>query len=82
MTVYLPIVKLANVATGQAEVRLFTPFSRDVPFGTSASLGWVVRRAGGRWIAQDTSKVPVGAFATRSEAVADLVARARRGADA
>lgn len=75
MKVYLPHVKLANVATGQAEVRLFTPFSSDVPFGESRSLGWVTRNyPGGRWLAKDTNGVPLGAFPSRKLAVDHLVA--------
>lgn len=75
MTHYLPHVKLANVATGQAEVRWFTPAAPDVPFGSSRSLGWVTRNhSGGRWIAKDTSGVPLAALPSRQAAVDYLVA--------
>jgi len=73
MTRYLPHVKLANVATGQAEVLLFTPFSPDVAFGFSSSLGWVFRGVSGRWVAQDSERVPLSAFPTRKDAVDYLV---------
>lgn len=74
MARYLPHVKLANVATGQAEVRWFIPAAPDVPFGESRSLGWVIRGTSGRWIAQDTNRVPVAAFDTRKAAIDRLVA--------
>jgi len=74
MTVYLPHIKLANVATGQAEVRLFTPFSRDVAFGSSESLGWVVKSVTGNWVAQTSDRIRVAAFASRKAAVDHLVA--------
>lgn len=73
--VYLPHVKLANIATGQAEVCWFTPAAPDVPFGSSRSLGWVTRNySGGRWLARDSSGAPVGAFPSRRNAVDYLVA--------
>lgn len=71
MTTYLPHIKLAHIATGQAEVRLFTP---DVAFGESRSLGWVVRSTTGRWVAQDRNRVPVKSFPSRRAAV-DFLAR-------
>jgi len=75
MTVYLPHVKLANVAHGQAEVRWFTPAAPDVAFGSSRSLGWVTRNfEGGRWVAKDTGGVPLAAFDSRQAAVDHLVA--------
>lgn len=72
-TTYLPHVKLANIAIGQAEVRWFTPHSPDVPFGSSVSLGWVIRPRT-RWVAQDTHGVALASFASREEAVKHLVA--------
>lgn len=76
MTHYLPHVKLTSIATGQAEVRLFTPFSPDVPFGSSRSLGWVRRqKADTRWLAVDAEQSLVGChFSTRQAAVDHLVA--------
>jgi hypothetical protein len=74
MSLYLPHVKLANVATGQAEVRWFTPFSPDVPFGESRSLGWVIHSLSGKWVVQLPDHVRVGAFRTRKAAVDHLVA--------
>jgi hypothetical protein len=74
MITYFPHVKLANLAAGQAEVRLFTPFSPEVAFGSSESLGWVVRGETGRWIAQTPDRVRVAAFNTRKEAVDHLAA--------
>lgn len=75
MAHYLPHVKLANVAPGQAEVRWFTPAAPDVPFGSTRSLGWVTRNhAGGRWLALDTKGVHVAAFDTRKAAIDHLVA--------
>jgi hypothetical protein len=79
-SVTLAHIKLANVATGQAEVRLFTPASRDVTFGTSRSLGWVVRALSGRWIAQDLYGVPLAAFPTRKGAVNYLASQGKAGA--
>lgn len=73
--VYIPHVKLANIATGQAEVRWFTPAAPDVPFGTSRSLGWVVRTvSAGRWVAQDGTGYPLASFPSRKAAVDYLVA--------
>ncbi len=66
------VIKLANVATGQAEVRLFTHAAPDVAFGSSRSLGWVIRGQSGRWIAQDTNRVQLKAFDTRKAAINHL----------
>lgn len=78
MSVYLPHVRLANVATGQAEVRLFTPAAPDVAFGFSRSLGWVTRNhAGGQWLAKDTNGVPLAAFPSRRAAVDYLAQSAK-----
>jgi hypothetical protein len=75
MSVYLPHVKLANVRTGQAEVRWFTPAAPDVPFGFSRSLGWVTRNyPGGRWLVRDDKGAPLEAFPSRQAAVDYLVA--------
>lgn len=75
MAVYIPHVKLANIATGQAEVRWFTPAAPDVPFGSSVSLGWVTRNySGGRWLVRDDKGAPVKSFPSRKAAVDYLVA--------
>ena len=74
-TTYLPHVKLASIAAGQAEVRWFTPHSSRVPFGTSEGIGWVVKTITGRWLAQDADGVPLEAFPTRQAAINHLVAR-------
>lgn len=70
---YLPVVKLSNITPGSAEVRLFTPHSPEVPFGSSERLGHVSRRPNDRWLAYDETHTSVGGwFATRKEAAAYL----------
>lgn len=57
---------------------MFTPFSPEVAFGSSESLGWVFRVESGRWVAQTPNRVRVAAFPSRKEAAVHLVELSRR----